>query len=148
MHFRCPICLESLGEGSSLMATRCGHIYCADCGLRHFQPDRAVPCAVCRTWCNHVDLFRLFPEYTTDREESGIEVDAGHAAEQLDNSLGLYEDADNIVVRLERAALEMEEQREDYAQSGELQNVISRCVSYQWRGSFDSDHVCVAVQAG
>ena len=44
----CPICMETLGN-TNKMVLRCGHQFCGDCILNHFQREGGTKCPACRT---------------------------------------------------------------------------------------------------
>ncbi|CDO77926.1 hypothetical protein BN946_scf184679.g5 [Trametes cinnabarina] len=80
---RCKICLDTMGSGSTPMATQCGHIYCLDCATFHFS--QADPfCAVCRKPQTLENMIRLF----TDSEEDSTDGNGavGHVDEQISSS--------------------------------------------------------------
>ena len=43
----CYICMENLGN-TNKMILRCGHQFCGDCILHHFQLENGTACPVCR----------------------------------------------------------------------------------------------------
>ena len=44
----CPICMDGLGD-TNKMVLRCGHQFCGDCILNHFQREGGTKCPACRT---------------------------------------------------------------------------------------------------
>ena len=61
----CPICKEELRE-TNLCKTKCGHIYCLSCMIKHSKSNNLCP--LCR-----VELFETIqPEESESEEESEI----------------------------------------------------------------------------
>ncbi|KAI0636415.1 hypothetical protein C8Q77DRAFT_1167761 [Trametes polyzona] len=73
---RCKICLETMSEKDTPMATQCGHIYCLDCATFHFSAADPF-CAVCRAPQSLENLVRLYP----DTNEGSTQGDASDMVE-------------------------------------------------------------------
>jgi len=129
----CGICWDELGE-ANVMITKCGHKFCCDCILSHFQNPQGNNCPCCRTeFAKRVDGW-LPPTVEDDYEEPRQRRRRGRprrASREVYNLASVFEEDElpnnNVTTRSDNA-IGQHEQRVIDAVVNALQSLTTRAL--------------------